>query len=97
VICLGSPIAGDESSMNSAIVWFRRKMTGEDASKKPDRTPLPVPHTVIYSETDGVVSAFDCRDDGDGADNVEVVGSHIGLVINPQAFLAVADRLARAA
>lgn len=92
VICLGSPIAGDEASMGRGVVWLRRSLTGEDPNHVPDRRPLPVPHTIIYSKTDGVVAPFDCREDD--ADNVEVIGSHIGLVVNCMAFRVIADRLA---
>ena len=91
---LGSPFAGDETSMHRGIVWLRRHMCGEDPSAPVDRSALPVPHTVIYSDSDGVVAGFDCRDTSDLPDNVEIVGSHIGLVINPEAFQVVAERLA---
>ncbi|MDP3660365.1 alpha/beta fold hydrolase [Phenylobacterium sp.] len=97
VICLGSPFAGDETSMNEGVVWLRRHMTGEDRSIVTDRSPLPVPHTVIYSRSDGVVSPFDCRDSADDADNIEVPGSHIGLVVNAAAFRIIAERLAQIA
>jgi pimeloyl-ACP methyl ester carboxylesterase len=95
VITLGSPYAGDETSMPASVVWLRRKLTGEDPHARPDRSSLPVPHTAIFSESDGIVSAFDCRDLSAGADNVEVVGSHVGLVINAMAFRVIAERLAR--
>ena len=95
VIALGSPYAGDETSMPKPVVWLRRKLTGEDPHARADRSPLPVPLTAIYSESDGIVSAFDCRDESDGADNVEVIGSHVGLVINAMAFRVIAERLAR--
>ncbi|HWE45846.1 MAG TPA: alpha/beta hydrolase [Caulobacteraceae bacterium] len=95
VITLGSPYAGDETSMPTPVVWLRRSLTSEDPYATPDRSPLPVPHTAIFSESDGIVAAFDCRDESDGADNVVVVGSHVGLVINAQVFRAIAERLAR--
>ena len=97
VICLGSPFTGDERSMPAAVVWLRRALTDEDTSIPPDRSPMPVPHTVIYSNTDGVVAGFDCRHDCEGSDNVEVVGSHLGLVHNAAAFRIIAERLARPA
>ncbi len=94
VIALGSPYAGDETSMPAGVVWLRRKLTGEDPHAQTDRSALPVPHTAIYSESDGIVSAFDCRDTSQGADNVEVTGSHVGLVVNAGAFRVIAQRLA---
>lgn len=96
VICLGSPYSGDERSMPRGVVWLRRRLTGEDPNAIADRSRLPVPHTVIFSRSDGVVSAFDCRDESCAeADNVEVPGSHIGLVVNAAAFRVIAERLAR--
>ncbi len=96
VITLGSPYAGDETSMPASVVWLRRRLTGEDHNARPDRSALPVPHTAIFSESDGIVSAFDCRDESEGADNVEVIGSHLGLLVNAMAFRVIAERLARA-
>ena len=46
--------------------------------------PLPVPSTAIYSRTDGVVAWRSCIDaEAETAENVEVPGSHIGLLHNP--------------
>ena len=93
LITLGSPYAGDERSMPSAVVRLRRCLTLESAAQEVDRSPLPVPHTIIYSESDGVVAAFDCRHLNSAADNIEVPGGHIGLVVNPIAFRVIAERL----
>ncbi len=93
VITLGSPYAGDERSMPGPIVQLRRYLAREALRKAPDHSPLPVPHTIIYSQGDGVVAAFDCRHPHANADNIEVPGSHIGLVVNPAVFQVVADRL----
>jgi pimeloyl-ACP methyl ester carboxylesterase len=94
VISLGSPYAGDETSMPAGVVWLRRRLTGEDPHARADRSPLPVPHTAIYSAGDGIVSPFDCRDINPGADNVEITGSHVGLMVNAAAFGVIAERLA---
>ena len=93
VVCLGSPHVGDERSMPAGVVWWRRTMTDEDVTAQPDPSPLPVPHTIIYSDTDGIVSPFDCRGDHAEADNVRISGSHLGLVANAQAFRVIAERL----
>lgn len=93
LITLGSPYAGDERSMPRAVVRLRRYLTLEAAAQEVDRSPLPVPHTIIYSESDGVVAAFDCRHPYSSADNIEVPGSHIGLVVNLTAFRVIAERL----
>ena len=49
--------------------------------------------TSIYSRGDGVVAWEGCV--VDGADNVEVTGSHVGLVANRKAYAAIAAALAR--
>jgi hypothetical protein len=36
------------------------------------------------------------RDEGDRSENIEVVGSHLGLGFNPAVLFAVSDRLAQA-
>jgi len=109
VITVGSPFAGD---MKSNVVWPMYEMvTGTRIGSIPDdlmgrlNRPLPVPSTAIYSRTDGVVawrSCLDLRaaDDGNGDEsineNIEVPGSHIGLLHNPAAYYVIADRLAQA-
>ena len=58
--------------------------------------PLPVPSTAIYSRTDGVVAWRSCLDaEAETAENVEVPGSHVGLLHNPAVFAVIADRLAQ--
>lgn len=48
--------------------------------------------TSIYSRGDGVVAWQGCI--VDGADNVEVTGSHVGLIFNRKVYRAIADALA---
>jgi hypothetical protein len=58
--------------------------------------PLPVPSTAIYSRSDGVVSWRSCLDvEAERTENVEVQGSHIGLLHNPAVLFVIADRLAQ--
>ena len=58
--------------------------------------PLPVPSTAIYSRSDGVVAWYSCIDEeAPDAENVQVPGSHIGLLHNPAALYVIADRLAQ--
>jgi pimeloyl-ACP methyl ester carboxylesterase len=54
----------------------------------------PVPTTSIFSKTDGVVP-WQCSLNADGAlsENIEVHASHLGMVVNPLALYAIADRL----
>ena len=58
--------------------------------------PPPVPTTSIYSRGDGVVHWKTCINPKQGkSENVEVSGSHCGLVLNPLSFIVIADRLSQ--
>ncbi len=61
------------------------------------RRPLPssMPHAAIYTKTDGVVDWQRCIDEDPDTD-IEVSGTHVGLVFNPQVFRHIAERLAGA-
>ncbi len=102
VITLGSPIAGDAKATN---VWrLYQLMTGQrvDDENAQDQiregqSPPPVPSTAIYSKTDGIVAWQICREPNHPlSDNIEVIGSHCGLGVNPVVLYAVADRLSQA-
>jgi triacylglycerol lipase len=54
--------------------------------------PESVRLTSIYSKADGVVRWETCV--APYADNVEVQGTHVGLVLNPEAYVAIATALA---
>jgi hypothetical protein len=55
-----------------------------------------MPTTSIYSRTDGVVAWQACLNDPlPHLENVEVVGSHLGLGFNASAHAIIADRLSR--
>lgn len=59
---------------------------------------LPVPATSVYSRYDGIVSWRACLDEpGPRAENIAVIGSHLGLGHHPAVLWAVADRLAQPA
>ncbi len=55
--------------------------------------PPSVPQIAIYTRTDGIVDWRMCIND-DPETNVEVAGSHIGLVFNPGVYRAIARHLA---
>lgn len=55
-----------------------------------------VPLTSIYTRGDGIVDWESCRAGDEGRD-VEVGGTHLGLIYNRDAYRAVAEHLARAA
>jgi triacylglycerol lipase len=57
--------------------------------------PESVRLTSVYSKTDGVVRWQSCV--VPYADNVEVRGTHVGLALNPEAYVAIATALARPA
>jgi pimeloyl-ACP methyl ester carboxylesterase len=56
--------------------------------------PASVPDLAVYSRTDGIVDWRYCINDDPQA-NVEVSGTHIGLVFNPQVYRLLAQRLSR--
>ena len=57
---------------------------------------LPVPATSIYSRYDGIVAWQACLDVPSArAENIAVVGSHLGFGYHPAVIWAVADRLAQ--
>lgn len=55
--------------------------------------PRSVAQTAIYTRDDGIVDWRYCRT-GDPNVDIEVGGTHIGLIFNPTAYLRVAERLA---
>jgi triacylglycerol lipase len=57
--------------------------------------PASVAQLAVYTKTDGIVDWRVCVND-DPATNVEVTGTHVGLVANPGAYRAMAHHLARA-
>jgi pimeloyl-ACP methyl ester carboxylesterase len=102
VITVGSPFAGD---LKSNVVWpMYESVTGTRIKSIPPEVmarlnePLPMPSSAIYSRTDGVVSWFACIDkESPLAENIEVPGSHVGLLHNPAVLYVIADRLAQPA
>jgi pimeloyl-ACP methyl ester carboxylesterase len=66
----------------------RCSFTRDYSAPFPDSVKL----TSIYSTEDGVVRWQSCV--APYADNVEVHGTHVGLVLNPQAYVAIATALA---
>lgn len=105
VITLASPFrASDADTTNPLVRRLFETMSGltpdnmrERFERHEDpRTPLPVPSTAIYSKTDGVVAWEMCLEsDAPRSENVEIIGSHSGMAINPAALHVIADRLAQ--
>lgn len=98
VITLGSSFTGHPTANN---VWRLYEMaSGKKAVDEQQmaelRKPPPVPTTSIFSRTDGIVSWRCCvEQEGDQSENIEVHGSHTGMVVNPTVLHAIADRLAQ--
>jgi triacylglycerol lipase len=57
--------------------------------------PAAISQTAIYTKTDGIVDWRVCVD-SDGANNYEVTGTHVGLVVNAQVYRVIAARLSNA-
>lgn len=101
VITLASPFRIERSSQSSiGPVFDALSPIHVDPSRFSvwtlPREPLPVPATAIYTRSDGIVAWETCVNGASQAsENIEVVGSHSGLVHLPTALYAVADRLAQ--
>ena len=65
-----------------------------DALRRP--FPASVRQTAIYTKNDGVVDWNFCTS-GDPQTDIEVSGTHVGLVFNPRVYRHIAERLAAAA
>jgi pimeloyl-ACP methyl ester carboxylesterase len=100
VITLGSPINGHPLANNADALYRRLNRLPPGAVDWDGfhrrRVAPPVPCTAVYSKSDGIV-AWRCslEDPAPNTENVEVVGSHVGLGVNLQVLRVVAARLAR--
>lgn len=103
VITLGSPFNGAQGS-SSVVEGLFELINGNVSQSNPDVvkqmfTPPPVPHSAIYSKTDGVVHWKACINQQieahHQAENIQVRGSHSGLGHNPQVVWIIANRLAQ--
>jgi len=99
VVTLGSPIAGDARStrVHRVYAWASGQPGAAPAGPPPWR-PVPddVPATSVFSRSDGVVAwRASLQPEGPLAENVEVVGSHIGLGVHAPVLYVIADRLAQ--
>jgi pimeloyl-ACP methyl ester carboxylesterase len=103
VITLASPFAANQSSeVNGLVQALFESMSGDDVGAMRERLkeldlagPLDVPTTSIYSRSDGVVGWRACIEpESKLAQNIEIVGSHTGMAMNPHVLHIIADRLA---
>ncbi len=109
VITLGSPIRGPRDSSSHAVSMVARSMArirgkaegclSEACScglRMSEISPKEVPTTVVYSRTDGVVHWQSCVDNSESSmvENVEVLGSHVGMAFSADVYRVIAARLA---
>jgi hypothetical protein len=104
VITLAAPYRlrpGDRSSLSALSDWGPSELQmplrlPDSHIAEEDRPPLTVPATSIYTRTDGIVRWQLCIETvGPLRENIEVPGSHSGLIHHPAALIAIADRLAQ--
>ena len=108
-ITLGSPIRMPRLHANIAVQAVARSIAAirgradgclsescECGLMLSDESPADVPTTHVYSRTDGVVHWESCVDSSGAptVENVEVMGSHVGMGLNPDVYRVIADRLA---
>jgi pimeloyl-ACP methyl ester carboxylesterase len=103
VIALGSPFSSSGPETTNAVVSrLFQYLSGMSHDEMRDQIlsftaePPPVPSTAIYSRADGVVHWSSCLEyQGEQAENVEIIGSHTGMAMNPLVFHVLADRLSQ--
>ena len=98
VITIGTPITGEAAQTIVSLLyrWVNGALPVLDEDFKARLIAAPqVPTTSIYSRSDGVVAWQACLqpEDHPMIENVEVDGSHCGLVWNPAVLKVIADRL----
>jgi pimeloyl-ACP methyl ester carboxylesterase len=97
VISVGSPINGVRA--HPLIIAAARRTAsdcGDDClAWTQGRLPVGVKEASIYSRSDGVVGWLSCLP-ADGSQSIEVRSTHSGLVVNHQAYAALAALLGRA-
>lgn len=100
VISLGSPFANDVRATHAGKLYERLGGEPVDDIAESDliriQSDLSMPATAVFTRTDGVVNWKTCvLRESDTAENIEVLGSHCGLGVNPAVLWAVANRLAQ--
>jgi pimeloyl-ACP methyl ester carboxylesterase len=105
VITLASPFGMMDDADKGATAPVRRVYDAlnpgaspldEAGFEKRCLTPPPVPTTSVYTKGDGIVNWKAALNPvAPETENIEVDGSHIGMVFNPLALAAVLDRLSQ--
>ncbi len=109
VISLGSPLRQPRRAANLAVQAVARSIAALRGKADgclseeckcglalSEESPAQVPATHVYSRTDGVVDWQSCVDlsGAPTVENVEVMGSHVGMGFNADVYRVIADRLA---
>lgn len=97
VFTLGSPIGGEPDANtidHLRKVLSRRPIVIDRTSFDQRRSAPPVPCVAFHSKTDGIVDwRCSLEESGPATENVEVRGSHAGLVCNLEVLHGLAHRL----
>lgn len=103
VITLGSPFgASDQTSTNRLVMRLFEVVSGSSSealrarvgTRNPSEPPPGVPCTSVYSKSDGVVHWRACLEQASVlTQNIEIVGSHTGMAMNPVVYHVIFDRL----
>ena len=100
VITLGSPINGHPDANNvtriSKMINPEKPVTVDMESFTRKIPAPPVPCTAIHTRYDGVVN-WRCsqENEAENTENLEVKGSHFGLIVNRKVLEIIASRAAR--
>jgi pimeloyl-ACP methyl ester carboxylesterase len=99
VISMGSPI-NRQPDANNMMPLFRLANRGRPVKLDRDgferrKIAPPVPCTAIYTRSDGIVAwQASLEESAANTENIEVRGSHFGLVVNLEVLSVIARRLA---
>ena len=97
VVTFGSPIVGGPGHTVAARSYSREEIEriGRLIEEVNRDSPLDVPTTAIFTKRDGVVDWRACIDQHTpNVRHIEVRSTHMGLGIDPDVWLAVAEALA---
>ena len=102
VITLGTPFSMQTDATSPALqrlyAFFNvgTDHLGNEQLARRGLTPPPQPTTSIFSKQDGVVDwEASINPKTKRSENIEVSSSHLGMIVNPLAVLAILDRLAQ--
>jgi len=94
VVTFGSPLLGPRYSAGSDA--FAEEKLTQIETDIVDRYPQPIDAavTAMYSRNDGIVDWRTCIDRfNEGTRNVEITSTHVGMLVDPDVWAVVADRL----